>query len=91
MKIAGNPKKKWLLSFKIDKSVIHEIIHSNRTTWFNEMNKKLSTVNKNINYGIVFDQETIKKRKRATTYSDCDTILLGYADLQLPIKQEGTL
>ena len=55
------------------------------------MTKKWSTVSKNINYGTVFDQEKILKRKRATTYSDCDTILLGYADLQLPIKQEGTL
>ena len=58
--------------------------------WFDEITRETSTDSNYINGNIVFDSKSIKKRKR-NTYLCCETITLGYVDLKLPQKKEGTL
>jgi len=90
IRIVGNPQKFWLLSFQIEKSVISSFLKQSKKGWFDDITRHSSMASNRINGNIVFQNQSIKKRKR-NTYSSCETITLGYIDLKLPQKKEGKL
>jgi len=86
IRIVGNPQRFWLLSFQIENSVINSLLQKSDTTWFDDITTQPSTSSNHVNANIVFNNKSIKKRKR-NTYSSCETITLGYIDLKLPQKK----
>ena len=74
-----NQIQTWPYLYTLSQWLIYE------ASW--KFEKKLVT---SLQFRYSFCSRNNKKRRR-TRYSDCDTITLGYVDLQSIVKQEGTV
>ena len=93
--VCGIPKNFLLLSFYVEESVVRKIqnLHINETSkgntdWYQKSCRESSRESQNIVDGV--PKVTNRRRRRgATITASCESITLGYIELEMQDKQEG--